>query len=376
MAHKKKSDNLRVAQFLYSGLGGHGSVVFSLLNADIHKQWHPLLGFVGIEPVSAPYINTCVANGVAYKYFEATVGKPWRTWLSIVQWLNSCRPDTILIHSVSLLLPCLLHSYLRGIPLVAIEHQANALKHRREWVFSYLAMLLADKVVLLTPSYKQELKERLGWWFRESKVQVIPNGIDTVRFKPQSRLVNRGELSIRMGMASRFIPGKRQDVLVAMMTELRQREPSIDWQLSLAGDGASRACIEKMVKKSNLDDCINLPGQLDEPELINWYQSLDIYIHASEGETLSTAILQAMASGLPIVASDVPGIRSLIAAEVECGLLADQQTPAHFAKLVIQLSNDALVRSLLGSVGRQLAASTYSQDEMFAGYTALLNAAD
>lgn len=376
MDNKKNSDKIQVVQFLYSGLGGHGSVVFSLLNADVHKQWCPLLGFVGIEPLSVSYTNTCAAAGIAHKYFAATVGKPWRTWLRIVQWLNSCRPDAILMHSVSLLLPCLVHSYLRGVPLVVVEHQANALKRRSEWVFSYLAMLLADKVVLLTPAYKQELKTRLGWGFRESKVKVIPNGIDTTKFTPHSRLVNQRKRSIRMGMASRFTPTKRQDVLVAMMNELRQCEPNIEWQLSLAGNGEKWGAIQKLVKNSNLENCIDLPGQIDEPELIKWYQSLDIYIHASEGETLSTALLQAMASGLPIVGSDVPGIRNLIASDVECGLLADQQIPESFAKLVIRLSKDRTVGDVLGIAGRNLAVSTYGQDKMFASYMNLFDASN
>lgn len=362
---------MKVAQLLYAGLGGHGSVAFSLLDADKDQKWLPCMFFVGIEPLSPAYAQKCEEDSVEYSYIRTASGKPWRTWSRIFRDIQISRPDAIILHSSSSVLPCLLYKWLRGIPLVVVEHQPNALKRRSEWFFSYLSMLLADKVVLLTPAYKKELKVRLNRWFRENKVRVIPNGIDTKRFTPPEQVPKQAH-TVRLGMAARFTSTKRQDVLVQMMSELRRREPEIDWQLSLAGDGENWRNIKKTTTTSNLEDCINMPGQLDETELINWFQSLDIYIHASEGETLSTALLQAMAAGLPILASDVPGIRNLIATEISCGLLADNQTPESFASLVIQLSKDAVTCAVLGSAGRQLATSTYSQDEMFAGYMKLL----
>lgn len=363
---------MKVAQVLYAGSGGHGSVVFSLLNADKNNEWQSVLGFLGIEPLLPAYAEACKRRSLPFKYFSATAGKPWKTWPEITRWLRDCRPNAIVLHSVTALLPCLWNARWRGVPLVVVEHQANALKRLGEWVFSFLAMLLADKVVLLTPAYEQELKVRLGWFYRPNKVRVIPNGIDTEQYSAQSRPVNAGRL-VRLGMAARFTLTKRQDVLVEMMAELRQRAPDINWQLSLAGDGENWARVEKLVQSSGIKDSISLPGQLDEPTLIEWYQSLDIYLHASEGETLSTSLLQAMATALPIVASDVPGIRNLIADKVTCGLLVEKQAPQSFAESVIQLVEDPVIRGALANAGRSLVTSSYSQEEMFAGYSKLVH---
>jgi glycosyltransferase involved in cell wall biosynthesis len=353
-------------------MGGHGSVAFSLLDADKNREWAPLLGFLGIEPLSQTYVETCTQRGYPFEYFPATPGKPWRTWPRIARWLNIGRPDAIILHSVSALLPCVWQARRLGVPLVVVEHQPNSLKSRSEWVFSHLAMLLSDHVVILTPDYAGELKRTLGIFYSAGKVRVIPNGVDTKRFSPVGKFA-MPDAKVRLGMAARFTSMKRQDVLVKMLVELRRSNPQTNWQLSLAGGGESWERIRQMVLDYELADYVDLPGQLDEAQLIKWYQSQDIYLHASEGETLSTSLLQAMASALPIVASDVPGIRNLLTSEPVCGVLIRDQSPHGFAKAVIGLVKDKTRAANLAHSGRALSISNYSQDEMFSKYAKVLN---
>jgi glycosyltransferase involved in cell wall biosynthesis len=362
---------IKVAQILYAGLGGHGSVVFSLLDSDKCHEWQPVLGFLGIESMSPTYVDACLTSDIPFSYFAATPGKPWKTWPSIFNWLFASEPEVILLHSVTALLPCWWFAHNRGVPLIVVEHQANSLKRRSDWLYSFLAMLLADRVIVLTPAYNQELRARLGLFYRSNKVVLIPNGIDTVKFKPSGRPFFTGQI-VRLGMASRFTGIKRHDVLVKMMVELRERAPAINWQLSLAGDGESFSEIDQMVQYMGLESCVGLPGQLSDSAMINWYKSQDIYLHASEGETLSTALLQAMSTGLPIVASDVPGIRDLLLGESVCGVLIARQSPKGFAEAVIELTNSTASAKTLAQSGRKLVVSTYSQTKMFTGYAQML----
>ena len=363
---------MKVAQFLYSGLGGHGSVAFSLLDADKNHAWQPLLGFLGIEPLLPAYDDACKVRGIQFEYFAATAGQPWKTWPSIARWLKTCSPDVIILHGMSAFPPSYLHARRVGVPLVIVEHQANALKRRSEWFLSCLAMLLADQVVVLTPGYKVELKRSLGVAFQSRKVRVLPNGIDTIRFAPYANPRPSRAQTVRLGMAARFTGNKRHDVLVIMMTVLLRCQPKIDWQLSLAGDGESLVGIHELVNHFGLQGSVSLPGQLDESALIKWYSSLDIYVHASDGETLSTALLQAMAMKLPIVASDVSGIKDLIAGERICGLLVKSQDPQFFAEAVLALVGDSLLSTELGKTGRQVVELFYSQTRMFDGYAQML----
>jgi glycosyltransferase involved in cell wall biosynthesis len=362
---------MKVAQLLYSGLGGHGSVVFSLLDADKSHAWQSSLGFLGIEPVLPAYAEACQIHGYSFEHFLAVRGKPWRTWPRIARWLNKSLPDAIILHGPNALFACLWHARRRRVPLIVVEHQNNGLKSKSAWVYSHLAMLLADYIVLLTPAYDQEMRLQLGFFYRSSKVRIVPNGIDTTRYAPVVRPVMPLK-SIRLGMAARFIGTKRQDVLVMMMNELHHLMPDIEWQLSLAGTGETWSNVERLIYTEGVKSNTVLPGQLDEPKLIHWYQSLDIYLHASEGETLSTSLLQAMASGLPIVASDVPGIRNLLNANPVCGILIRNQNPKEFAKAVAELVKNPDHAESLAKTGRQIAVSAYSQNQMFAAYTKIV----
>lgn len=350
-------------------------MAFSVIDGDASAEWQPLMGFVGIEPLNPDYTARCQARGIPYEYFAVLPGKSWRAWARIFRWLSDCRPEAIVLHGPSTLLACRIYAYGRRVPIVVVEHQSNALKRRTEWVFSCLAMFLADRVVVLTPAYDLELKQRLGLFYRGGKVRIIPNGIDTSRFAPSASSVNRGR-SVRLGMAARFTSTKRQDLLIDMLAELRRLEPGIDWRLSLAGDGTAWENVNRTIRAKGLDACVSMPGQLDEDQLIDWYHSIDIYLHASEGETLSTSLLQAMACALPIVASDVPGIKNLLSGKTICGVLVEGQSAEGFASAVTKLVKEPEVAAALGEAGRQLVKRSYSHDQMFAKYRALLTQAD
>jgi glycosyltransferase involved in cell wall biosynthesis len=362
---------LKVAQIAYSGLGGHGSVAFSLLDADKGAEWQPSIGFIGVERLSSTYAKACEDRRIAYAYFAARPGRSWMCWPSIFRWLTRTQPDAIIVHSIKALLPCFMYRWKRGVPVLAVEHEPNVLKRWREWFVSLLAMQLANHVVVLTPEYDLELRKKLSSFYRSNKVRIIPNGIDISRFIPGD-CSRRKPGVVRLGMAARFVASKRQDILVDMIAELRKREPDIDWQLTLAGDGETWESVKNRVRERQVDGSLALPGRLGENELSRWFQSIDIYVHASEGEALSTALLQAMACRLPIVASDVPGIRNLLLQEKVCGLLVEGQNPSGFASAVARIVKEPARADALGEAGRGLAENRYSQSRMFAEYSALL----
>jgi glycosyltransferase involved in cell wall biosynthesis len=362
---------MKVAQLLYAGLGGHGSVAFSLLDADKKQEWMPVMGFLGIEPLLPVYAKICNESGIAYKYFPAISGKPWKTWRGVASWMKQSCPDAVILHSPTLLLPCLWYSKRYGVPLIIVEHQANALKRRTDWAVSCLGMLLADGVVLLTPDYKTEMKKRLSIFYREQNIRIIPNGINTELFVPHFRSSEHAR-GVRLGMAARFTHTKRQDVLVNMMEDLQRRMPEIDWQLSLAGDGENRENIVRLIEVKGMGESVELTGQLNERELITWYQSLNIYLLASDGETMNTSLIQAMATGLPIVASDVPGISNFVDREEQFGLLVQAQSPQGFADAVLELVENPLLCKRMEVAGRFLVKKSYSHDKMFADYRELL----
>jgi glycosyltransferase involved in cell wall biosynthesis len=363
---------MMVVQILYSGLGGHGSVAFSLEAAASERAaWETSLVFLGIEPVLPEYEHLCRQRALAWRYVASRQGAPWRSWAGLYRALVQLRPQAIVLHSVKTILPCWLYALPRGVPIIAVEHQNNALKTPAERRLSSALMSLANAVVVLTPDYRNDLQALVGRHWRADKVHVIPNGIDTRAFAPAPE-APRQRHPLRVGMASRFSAIKRHDLLLGAMALLQAQDGPGAWRLSLAGEGETRAAVWQQANALGVQDAVELPGYLGEADLCRWFASLDVYAHASEGESLSTSLLQAMAKGLPIFGSPVAGITNLLAEGGGCGLLAEAQTPEAFAQGLRRLAEDAELSSALGRRARQLAEQHYSQDTMFGRYQQLL----
>jgi glycosyltransferase involved in cell wall biosynthesis len=364
---------MKIVQLLYSGLGGHGSVAFSMQQAsEIRSDWKNTMVFMGTEALLPEYENLCVQRALPCRYIATTQGQPWRSWANVYRMLADVRPEAIILHSVKAILPCALYARRHGVPLIAVEHQPNNLKKRSEWWVSRALMRLADAVVVLTPEYRASLQAALGRHWRLEKVHCIPNGIDTNVYALDASREKVIKQHRRIGMAARFSGTKRQKLLVDALALLQERDGPQAWSLSLAGDGETLAAVCARVNDLGLRDQVALPGYLGEQELCDWFHSLDIYAHASDGETLSTSLLQAMAMGLPIVGSNVPGIDNLLAAGGGCGLLTEQQTPESLAAVLTRLAEEPELARELGARARALAVREYGQDAMFARYEQLL----
>lgn len=363
---------MKVAQILYSGLGGHANVAFSLATASMAVgAWNPSLIFFGIEPVSEQHRQHCHKFGIEHDLVRTRPGRAWLYWPALMRAIARQRPDAIILHSVKAILPCALYARRHGIPIVAVEHQANALKHARERWISRVLMRSADAIVVLTSEYRDELHRQLDHRWRENKAHVIANGIDTDFWAP-SDAVRSADSPRVIGMASRMTGIKRQELLIDALARLCQLQGRDAWRLSLAGAGDTLDALRSKVQSLGLEELVSFPGHLGESALREWFGTLDFYAHASDGETLSTSILQALAMGLPVVGSDVPGIANLLAEGRGVGLAVAQE-PQAFADAFVKLRDDADLAASLGQRARALAVGRYSQANMFQQYRDLLD---
>ncbi len=369
--HAKEKKPLKVVQILYSGLGGHGSVAFSIFEGIKSSTYIFIFGFLGIEPLLDAYKNKCKKSGIKHKYFKAIAGYPFYTWPKIIIWLYKEHPDIIILHSVSAIIPVLAYTKITKTPLIFVEHQANSLKKPSAWRISKLGMKFSDKIVYLTETYKNEMKIALSKSFKPEKVHVIPNGIDTQLFIPSKNLILKNK-KINIGMAARFTSMRRQDILIECIKKLKKDYSDLDWHLSLAGDGQTFNDIERIIKEENLHENITLNGNINEEELITWFQELDIYVHATEGETLSTSMLQAMACGLPIIASDVPGVNNLISDVEEFGILVHEKSALAFSDAIVNLIKNTEKLKSMSISARNIAENRYSIKNMTSKYLDLV----
>lgn len=355
----------KIVQILYSGLGGHGSVAFSIIEADKKKEFNHRLIFFGVEEINKTYAERCKRDNINYSVVVKKKGKNLAEWKKVYKQLKEWKPDIIILHSTTLIFPLTLYRKTHHCKFLFVEHTANRLKPRNEKISSVAGMLFADHVVLLTELYKQDLKEKLGKIFRESKVKVIPNGIDTDKFSSTGNQI-KGPVK-RIGMIGRFTEIKDQRGLIEAFREIvnNRKIPAIE--LHFAGDGTTLASLKDLVRSYDLEQKVLFYGNINEEEIVRFLQNMDIYVHATMGETMSTSIMQAMSTGLPVIATDVSGVSNMIENGVT-GLLYDPNEKKSLVNKLEMVLNDDQLSVQLGRQARTHAAKEYSLTSMFDRY--------
>lgn len=357
---------MKIANISYSGFGGLESVIFSLISADLKKNNDWYIAFIGEQPLDERYVARCKAYNVTYSMHRSTPGFPFLAWLNMASWLKKMKPDIVICHTINPILICKWYAKLNKATLIAVEHASPQTKSRSEWVFSYLSMFLADKIILLTKEYKAEFKKSLGKFFFSHKVKLIANGIDLKVFYP-SKLNRSLNGLIKIGMAARFSFSKRQDILILVLEQLSILRPDLFFELKLAGNGNELECVKKLATSHSNLNLVSFDGLLSEEEVSSWLRELDIYVHATDAETLSTSLLQAMASSLPIVSSDISGVRNLLGDSGEYGLCVPND-PKIFAKTIIYLLENPTLSKDLGRRARKFTEEKYGNEDMLQNY--------
>ena len=355
----------RVCQILYSGLGGHGSVVFSLLNADTDHQYDHSLIFYGIEPTRDVYIQDTNRLLIPHTSILKKKGIDVRSWIKVYKALKFQCPSTILLHSTNLILPVAYYCWKSKAKLVVIEHTPNAVKRNIEHNFSRLSNRYAAKIILLSEDYKREYIRQYGIK-NQLKIDVINNGIDVATYAPSKQQKEGNKIIV--SMIARFSQQKDQMTLIQAIQQLNN--PMV--QLKLAGSGELLASCEKVVQKADLHQSVVFCGLLNEAEIVALLSETTIYVHASFGETMPTSLMQAMACQLPVIGSDISGINNLIEVEKN-GLLFEKSNVNQLAEQLNRLINDPELCLKIASEARKKAVNEFSQIRMFEEYKTVID---
>jgi len=140
----------------------------------------------------------------------------------------------------------------------------------------------------------------------ENRTFLIPNGIETKNFHPCNATLSN--LPTKFGFVGRFEPIKNLPFLLKVMRDLVQIKP--DSLLLLYGKGTHQKIIEQFINTNKLHENIIIKGF--EKDRSKIYGNIDIFVIPSKNEGISNSLLEAMASGIPIVASNVPGNSDVI----------------------------------------------------------------
>ncbi len=228
-----------------------------------------------------------------------------QVFLDLVRLFRRVRPVAVQTHHVGPLLYGGLAARLAGIDrVVHTEHDAwhLSVRKRRAVVRGALAAVRPHLIACGSQVAAAVRRALPG-----TNAEVIANGVDLDRFRPDDRTANRRRLGLPLGVqligsAGRLEPVKGHDVLISALSQL----PS-SVHLALAGNGSQRSELEDQVQMSGLHDRVHFLGMLDD--MVGFYRALDVFCLPSRNEGLPLSLLEAQASGIPAVASDVGGVR-------------------------------------------------------------------
>jgi len=171
-------------------------------------------------------------------------------------------------------------------------------------------------------------------------VEHVPKGVDVNVFRPDgpSRRAALGLDGQRVVLvASRLVPIKNVALAVDAMSIAARTRPGL--RLLIVGDGPLRAALESRVATLGLAAQVVFAGRVEHSAMPEWYRSADVFVLPSEFDNSPNVVLEAMASGLPVVATDVGGLRQYMQHGVNGELVPGGDAPA-LAEAIARLADD------------------------------------
>jgi sugar transferase (PEP-CTERM/EpsH1 system associated) len=314
-------------------------------------------------------------NGVEIHELRKQPGKDIAVYSRMWHVLRKLQPRVV--HTRNLpALDMLLPARLAGVPrFVHSEHGLDKIeidgKNAKYNLMRRASRLTVDRYITMSRDLNGWLQREVG--IPATRIETIYNGVDTARFSPQRE--DRHALpagfappgSIVIGTLGRLDPVKNQSLLARAFARLVERRPDLRARLRLAiiGDGDDRVAVESILAQAGVTESAWLPGfRNDTPSL---YRALDIFVLPSVREGISNTLLEAMASGVPVIATRVGGNPEILPDNVVGQLVESNDTEALAQAIERYVDDPALLRTH-GEAGRAHVLKNFSLDAMMQGY--------
>lgn len=252
---------------------------------------------------------------------------------------------------------------------------------RTEAVEGWLCRRLAYVPVVHSTSVRQEIAG--AWRVPPAAARLVPLGVDTAALAGATvgRARWREELGVGPGeivvlYVARLVPSKRVDLLIEAADRLRQRGDHI--RVVVVAEGSERSRLQAMIDRLGLGPTVGLVGSRGGTDLLKAFGGADVYCSTSDYEGFGLGVAEAMAAGLPVVATAVGGVTDLVVDGTTGTLVAPGDATA-VADGISALLHDADRRRRYGDAGRARARERFDRSQTAGRYLAVyreLTAAD
>jgi glycosyltransferase involved in cell wall biosynthesis len=219
----------------------------------------------------------------------------------------------------------------------------------------------SDKIIAVSNELGEDLKKQCK--VPEKKLVIIPNGIDTDKFKP----FDASELKKKYGIENERIilcTGRIEKIkgfhlLLKVISEIE------DTRLFVVGTGSYLDNLKKMSMDLNIEDKVIFTGKVPEEELIQLYNLADLFIHPTLwfSEAFGLVLAEAMACGKPVIASKIGGIPTVIDSYKD-GILFEPGDLNALKEKILEVLNDESLSKRLGENARKKVIQRFSLDRM------------
>jgi sugar transferase (PEP-CTERM/EpsH1 system associated) len=251
-----------------------------------------------------------------------------------------------------------------------IEGQSRKLRNLRK-----VHRPFVTRYVCVSKHLQRYMIDRVG--VSPDRITQIYNGVDVVKFSPRVDADRRSALSRRQG-APRFVigtvgrlqPVKNQGSLLRAVRQLVGRYPALRDGISVAivGDGPERALLEQQVRQDGMQDIVEFLGSRND--VADVLPRFDVFVLPSLAEGISNTLLEAMACGVPVIATEVGGNVELVA-DGDTGMLVPARDDEALAAAIYRVIDDRAFAAQCGTAARARAQSAFSLSSMTDGYAAV-----
>ncbi len=346
-------------------VGGLENGVVNLVNAPATGLRHVIICMT-----TAGTLRSRLRPGIEVFSLGKTPGHDLRTFVKLARLLRRIRPNVV--HSRNwATFDAVVAARLARVPVVVHgEHGRDIAdpegRHPRRNRLRRLCAPLVNRFVTVSHDLRRWLVSDVR--ISAQKVITIHNGVDTARFAPGDRDASRAALSLApdqpvVGTVGRLDPVKDHAGLIRAFCVLLREYP--DAVLLIAGDGPCRDDLGGLIASLGLVEHVRLLGERDDiPRVL---AAMDAFVLPSIAEGISNTILEAMATGLPIVATRVGGNPELVEDGVN-GILVPRQDPTALATAIGAYLGDAHLRAVHAKSSRQRAVQQFGLQRMRDAY--------
>jgi len=248
-----------------------------------------------------------------------------------------------------------------GVPIIISSERTMAMESEWRYRLNRWTISMVDRVVAVSKEVGEFSISHIR--LPAQKVVVIYNGVEIPSLSPDTREKARLELGLPpdalvCGAVSRLDPVKGIDDLILAFAQVEATRAAY---LVIVGEGPERQRLEKIVQDIGVSDRIIWAGyRAGVPHLL---PAFDIFVQPSMHEGLPNTVLEAMAAGLPVIATGVGGTPELVV-NGKTGLLVPPANPAALADAITALSENPVARGSMGWAGRQRVQQHFTIEEM------------